>query len=83
MSAVSFMKYSESNELYLHETPFVTRILYHSHSVLRQQTVFSACVNKHIPHEKYPYSENSITITQGACYHCSQQLVLSPQNLLT
>jgi hypothetical protein len=83
MSAVSFMKYSESNELYLHETSVVPRLLYHSHSVLQQQTVFSACVNKRIPHEKYSYSGNSITITQPACYHCSQQLVLSSQNLLT
>ena len=82
MSAVSFTKFSESKELYLHETSFVPRLLYHSHSVLRQQTVFSACVNKHIPYEKYPYSGNSTTITQPACYHCSQQLVLSSQNLL-
>lgn len=72
MSAVECMKYSESNEFYLHEISFVPRLLYHSHSVLQQQTVFSACVNKHIPHEKYPYSGNSITITQPACYHRSQ-----------
>ena len=37
MSAVSFTKYSESNELYLHEIHFVPRLLYHSHSVLQQQ----------------------------------------------
>ena len=45
MSAVSYMKYSEINELYLCEISFMPRLLYHGHSVLQQQRVFSACVN--------------------------------------
>ena len=60
LSAVSFMKCSESNGPYLRQISFVPRLLYHSRNVLRQQTVFSACVNTHIPHEKYPYNGNSI-----------------------